>query len=204
MLTAHQGISHVARDGIYQPGTRVALSGGARTVARGWSDEEDRLFQEALEQHGRDWAACAAHIGTRDTKSVTSHAQKWLIRLAIDGKPLPVKVSRLRAAAPWHPTCQACSRYLRVLLLHACGTCNSPACVGCSVACGPDGGERSGVHAVRKTPGSILRFRCGIWPEARYPCTCVPTSTITLLMDSRQRRRSELPLLQDTHITLLF
>lgn len=64
-----------------------------RKEARGWSEEEERLFQEALDLHGRDWGACAKHIGTRDAKSVTSHAQKYMIRLCMDGKLLPQKMA---------------------------------------------------------------------------------------------------------------
>lgn len=35
---------------------------------------------------------CAGHIGTRPAKSVTSHCQKWLIKLCVQGKLPPPKV----------------------------------------------------------------------------------------------------------------
>eukprot|EP00887_Chlorella_sp_A99_P000761 scaffold5.g761.t1 len=49
--------------------------GQQRAAARTWTDEEERLFQEALALHGRDWRACAAHVGTRDHKAIASHTQ---------------------------------------------------------------------------------------------------------------------------------
>jgi SHAQKYF class myb-like DNA-binding protein len=66
---------------------------GARTAPKSWSEEEEAKFQQALEQHGRDWKACAAHIGSRDSRAVASHAQKHFIRLCLSGTPLPAKVA---------------------------------------------------------------------------------------------------------------
>ena len=51
-------------------------TGTKRPPARAWTESEERLFWEALALHGRNWKACAAHVGTRDSKSFTSHAQK--------------------------------------------------------------------------------------------------------------------------------
>jgi hypothetical protein len=42
---------------------------------------------------GRDWKACAAHIGSRDARSVASHAQKYFIKLCLKGERLPAKVA---------------------------------------------------------------------------------------------------------------
>lgn len=64
-----------------------------RAPARAWSEAEHQLFEEALELFGRDWGACARHIGTRPAPLVRSHAQKYLIKLWKLGKPLPVKVA---------------------------------------------------------------------------------------------------------------
>eukprot|EP00976_Prorocentrum_cordatum_P070394 1179910-Prorocentrum_minimum.AAC.3 len=36
--------------------------------------------------------AAAAHVGTRDARAFTSHAQKFFIRLCLQGRPLPEKV----------------------------------------------------------------------------------------------------------------
>jgi hypothetical protein len=47
---------------------------------------------EALAIHGRDWKAAAAHVGTRDAKAFTSHAQKYFIKMCINGQPLPPKL----------------------------------------------------------------------------------------------------------------
>ena len=49
-------------------------------------------FREALVLYGRDWKKCAEHVGTRDARSFTSHAQKHFIKLCLQGKPLPAKV----------------------------------------------------------------------------------------------------------------
>lgn len=67
-------------------------AGEAHTVPKGWTNEEERLFEEAMHMFGRDWAACAKHIGTRPPRAVTSHCQKWLIKLCIDGKLPPPKI----------------------------------------------------------------------------------------------------------------
>lgn len=61
-------------------------TGTNRAQSRGWSEEEEKLFGEALDLHGRDWKAAAAHVGTRDARAFTSHAQKYFIKLAIAGK----------------------------------------------------------------------------------------------------------------------
>lgn len=97
-------------------------TGAAREKGRGWSEDEERLFNEALGIHGacldilttsrrlkyactclptlfscmaagRDWKACAAHVGTRDSRAIASHAQKHFVKLCINGQALPVKVA---------------------------------------------------------------------------------------------------------------
>eukprot|EP00210_Caulerpa_lentillifera_P000275 g268.t1 len=68
-------------------------TGQHRGRGRPWTTEEEELFREALELYGRDWKRCAEHIGTRDSKAVTSHAQKHFVKLCIIGKPVPEKVA---------------------------------------------------------------------------------------------------------------
>eukprot|EP00192_Tetraselmis_astigmatica_P002461 CAMPEP_0117655394 /NCGR_PEP_ID=MMETSP0804-20121206/4255_1 /TAXON_ID=1074897 /ORGANISM="Tetraselmis astigmatica, Strain CCMP880" /LENGTH=582 /DNA_ID=CAMNT_0005461741 /DNA_START=35 /DNA_END=1783 /DNA_ORIENTATION=+ len=68
-------------------------AGTARTQARPWTAEEEKLFLEALVLHGRNWKKCAEHVGTRDARSFTSHAQKHFIKLCLQGKRLPPKVA---------------------------------------------------------------------------------------------------------------
>ncbi|RKP38142.1 hypothetical protein BJ085DRAFT_28983 [Dimargaris cristalligena] len=58
----------------------------------GYLDDERQRFIEALELFGRDWKKVVAHIGTRDEKSIRSHAQKHFIKLYRDNLPLPLKV----------------------------------------------------------------------------------------------------------------
>eukprot|EP00854_Cymbomonas_tetramitiformis_P026167 gene26167-32063_t len=60
---------------------------------RAWTAEEERLFLEALELYGREWKKAAAHVGTRDAKAFTSHAQKYFIKCCLQGKPLMPKVA---------------------------------------------------------------------------------------------------------------
>ena len=43
---------------------------------------------------GRNWKACAAHVGTRDSRAIASHAQKHFVRLCINGQALPAKVAQ--------------------------------------------------------------------------------------------------------------
>eukprot|EP00511_Aplanochytrium_stocchinoi_P005909 CAMPEP_0204842726 /NCGR_PEP_ID=MMETSP1346-20131115/47560_1 /ASSEMBLY_ACC=CAM_ASM_000771 /TAXON_ID=215587 /ORGANISM="Aplanochytrium stocchinoi, Strain GSBS06" /LENGTH=264 /DNA_ID=CAMNT_0051981743 /DNA_START=272 /DNA_END=1062 /DNA_ORIENTATION=+ len=60
---------------------------------RRWTDDEEKLFLEGLELHGRDWRKISEHMdGSRDHKNVASHAQKHFIKLYRDDKPLPDKV----------------------------------------------------------------------------------------------------------------
>ena len=68
-------------------------AGTVRQKARPWTDDEETKFREALALYGRDWKKCAAHVGTRDHRAFTSHAQKYFIRLCLQGKPLPRKVA---------------------------------------------------------------------------------------------------------------
>mmetsp|Transcript_16752 Transcript_16752/g.34337 ORF Transcript_16752/g.34337 Transcript_16752/m.34337 type:complete len:583 (-) Transcript_16752:589-2337(-) len=65
-----------------------------RKKPRAWTEDEERLFREALKLYGRDWKKCAAHVGTRDAKAFTSHAQKYFIKLCLQGKPLPRAVAK--------------------------------------------------------------------------------------------------------------
>lgn len=91
-------------------------TGTNRAQSRGWSDEEEKLFLEALDLHGRDWKAAAAHVGSRDARAFTSHAQKFFIKLAIAGKPVPAKVAEsghgyTLSGKPLDPTSSAARAY---------------------------------------------------------------------------------------------
>lgn len=68
-------------------------TGQARTAARPWTEEEERLFTEALTMFGRDWKQCAEHIGSRDHRAVASHAQKYLIKMLLQGEELPERMA---------------------------------------------------------------------------------------------------------------
>ena len=91
-------------------------TGAKREKARPWDETEERLFREALTLHGRDWHACAAHVGTRDHRAFTSHAQKYFIKLCLQGKQLPVKVREsgdgfTLSGKPLDPTSAAAKQY---------------------------------------------------------------------------------------------
>eukprot|EP00941_MAST-03F_sp_MAST-3F-sp1_P006331 g6331.t1 len=82
--------------------SNVATTGAATDPATGkkvrkkprkWTDEEEKLFLEALDLYGRDWKSCVKHMGnTRTTQGFTSHAQKHFIKLYIANKDMPAKV----------------------------------------------------------------------------------------------------------------
>lgn len=75
-------------------GRRVRKDKGKeRTKARPWDEGEEAKFIEALHLHGRDWKKCAEHVGSRDARAITSHAQKYFIKLCLQGKKLPRKVA---------------------------------------------------------------------------------------------------------------
>eukprot|EP00826_Nyctotherus_ovalis_P024355 TRINITY_DN1884_c0_g3_i1.p1 TRINITY_DN1884_c0_g3~~TRINITY_DN1884_c0_g3_i1.p1 ORF type:complete len:170 (-),score=37.06 TRINITY_DN1884_c0_g3_i1:139-648(-) len=51
-----------------------------------WKESEEKLFLEAMELYGNSWEKVKAHIGTRTTAQIRSHAQKYyagLIKKAI-------------------------------------------------------------------------------------------------------------------------
>jgi protein MYSM1 len=68
-------------------------TGKQRQQSRSWTDEEERLFLEALQVYGRDWKRCAEHVGSRDHRAYTSHAQKHFIKMLLRGEELPPKVA---------------------------------------------------------------------------------------------------------------
>jgi Myb-like DNA-binding domain len=80
----------LAPDGRQLPGRRTKK---ARNKARKWSAAEQARFEYALETWGRDWEACARHVGTRDISLIRSHAQKHFIKLYKTGRPLPRRVA---------------------------------------------------------------------------------------------------------------
>jgi len=57
-----------------------------------YSPEEETKFIEGIEIYGRDWKNLSKYIGTRNSKSIRSHAQKYFIKLYREAKPLPNKV----------------------------------------------------------------------------------------------------------------
>lgn len=50
-----------------------------------------------MEAYGRDWKKGSELVGTRDHRAIASHAQKYLIKLCLAGKPLPAAIARTGA-----------------------------------------------------------------------------------------------------------
>ena len=46
-----------------------------------WSDEEHRLFLEAIKIYGKQWREVMKYVGTRTKDQVRSHAQKYQMQL---------------------------------------------------------------------------------------------------------------------------
>ncbi|KAJ3129020.1 hypothetical protein HK098_002872 [Nowakowskiella sp. JEL0407] len=83
-----------------------------------YTEEEEARFLEGLELFGRDWKKLMAHIATRDSNSIRSHAQKHFIKLFRDNKPLPDKVKETGAGytlsgEPLDPNSAAAKNYLK-------------------------------------------------------------------------------------------
>ncbi|KAI9304588.1 hypothetical protein BJ944DRAFT_231160 [Cunninghamella echinulata] len=82
-----------------------------------YTDAEEVLFLEGLNLYGRNWADLAKHIGTRESHSVRSHAQKHFIKLYRDNLPLPDKVKEsgegyTLSGKPLDPNSAAAKPYL--------------------------------------------------------------------------------------------
>ena len=67
-------------------------AGQKKAAPRRWTEAEEAAFVEGLARFGRDWRRIGEHLGTRDARAVSSHAQKHFIRLCLQGKRLPPKV----------------------------------------------------------------------------------------------------------------
>jgi hypothetical protein len=91
---------------------------------------------------GRDWKACAEHVGTRDSRAIASHAQKHFIKLCIRGELLPARVAQSGAGytlsgKPLDPESAAAKAYgFKPGMLESEGCCliSSCACCMCSGA----------------------------------------------------------------------
>ncbi|KAJ2490777.1 hypothetical protein IWW37_002880 [Coemansia sp. RSA 2050] len=83
-----------------------------------YTDDEERMFNEGLELFGRSWGEISGHVGTRDAKSIRSHAQKYFIKLFRDGIALPAKVKEsgegyTLSGRPLDPNSAAARPYLQ-------------------------------------------------------------------------------------------
>ncbi|ORZ09204.1 hypothetical protein BCR42DRAFT_423948 [Absidia repens] len=82
-----------------------------------YTEGEEKLFLEGLDTYGRSWGDLAKHMGTRDSNSVRSHAQKHFIKLYRDNLPLPDKVKEsgdgfTLSGKPLDPDSAAAKSYL--------------------------------------------------------------------------------------------
>lgn len=55
----------------------TVAQGQGKTTGR-WTDEEHERFLEGIELYSKDWKKVTAHVGTRISAQVRSHAQKVL------------------------------------------------------------------------------------------------------------------------------
>lgn len=74
-------------------GRRKRKDTGARRegAAKGWTEEEERLFLEGLQLHGRDWHRAAAHVGTA---SPSFHCSKLATRPRVAAGSRPLQLAR--------------------------------------------------------------------------------------------------------------
>ncbi|CEG66700.1 hypothetical protein RMATCC62417_03233 [Rhizopus microsporus] len=83
-----------------------------------YTELEEKNFIEGLELFGRDWTKLQAHVGTRDSNSIRSHAQKHFIKMFRDNIPLPEKVRETGegytlSGRPLDPNSAAARPYLK-------------------------------------------------------------------------------------------
>lgn len=48
-----------------------------------WTEDEHKLFLEALQQHGRAWRRIQEHIGSKTAVQIRSHAQKFFSKVSL-------------------------------------------------------------------------------------------------------------------------
>ena len=54
---------------------------GRHSMSGKWTEEEHTRFLEAMDRFGNDWRCARAHIGTRSSAQIRSHAQKYYYTL---------------------------------------------------------------------------------------------------------------------------
>ncbi|KAG1450865.1 hypothetical protein G6F55_009471 [Rhizopus delemar] len=86
-----------------------------------YTELEEKSFLEGLELFGRDWTKLQAHVATRDSNSIRSHAQKHFIKMFRDSIPLPDKVRETGdgytlSGKPLDPNSAAAKPYLKSMV----------------------------------------------------------------------------------------
>ena len=66
-----------------------------------WTDEEQKLFLEAYQKHGKNWKEIHSHVKTRTSNQARSHAQKYFSKL---------RKAQLKAGA----LCPACNHPVKI------------------------------------------------------------------------------------------
>jgi hypothetical protein len=66
-----------------------------------WTEEEQKRLEELLEIYPEEeiashrWSKIAIALGNRNPKQVASRTQKYFIKLAKEGKPVPGKIPNM-------------------------------------------------------------------------------------------------------------
>jgi hypothetical protein len=82
---------------------RVYTEGKSVTFNKLWTAEEQKRLEELLEIYpdepisSRRWSKIAQALGNRTPKQVASRTQKYFIKLAKQGKPVPGKMPNMEA-----------------------------------------------------------------------------------------------------------
>ena len=91
--------------------TPAADSSASYSTGR-WTDAEHEAFLRGLQLYGREWKKVAAHIPTRTSAQVRSHAQKHFVKLQRDEDALGVVSSSSNARSSQTQTLEGLARGL--------------------------------------------------------------------------------------------
>eukprot|EP00189_Rhodosorus_marinus_P012980 CAMPEP_0184744432 /NCGR_PEP_ID=MMETSP0315-20130426/7192_1 /TAXON_ID=101924 /ORGANISM="Rhodosorus marinus, Strain UTEX LB 2760" /LENGTH=274 /DNA_ID=CAMNT_0027216135 /DNA_START=217 /DNA_END=1041 /DNA_ORIENTATION=+ len=85
------------------PSVRVRKPYHSSRRRQAWTEEEHRLFLEAIEFHKRDWKKIQEHVATKDVLQIRSHAQKHFSKVERNktGEYVPPARPKKKASHPY-------------------------------------------------------------------------------------------------------